>query len=185
MTCVAIIGHIIWMFWSITSRFIRLNALSASTNKIASISSSLKIELKECTAASHPARWPLQSCKSLAFSRMFLLKVVITTRPRILPIPSPIPIGLASGFLSTKISLHAKKASSDPSFPQYLFKHNFFAMSAIALQRSQLSCPNDDEVRMRRHPFASRFHGPAASLISCAALYIRSPFFFFICIFFM
>ena len=69
---------------------------------------------------------------------MFLLKVLITARPRILLITFPIPIGLVQGFLSKGISLHAKKASSDPSPPQYLFKHNFFAICAPALQRSQL-----------------------------------------------
>ena len=46
--------------------------------------------------------------------------------------------GLTPGFLSKGICLHAKKAFSDPSFPHYLFKHNFFVMSATALQRSRL-----------------------------------------------
>ena len=107
---------------------------------------------------------------------MFILKVAITAQPRILLITSPIPIGLTTGFLSKGISFHAKKASSDPSFPQYLFKHNFFALSAIALQRSRLLSQINDEVRMRHHPFASRFNGPAAPLISRAILYIRAPF---------
>ena len=49
-------------------------------------------------------------------------------------------------------------------------------MSAIALQRSRLLSPNEDEVRMRRHTFASRFDGSAALLISHAVLHIRSPF---------
>ena len=107
---------------------------------------------------------------------MFLLKVVITVRPRILLITSPIPIYLTLGFLSKGIRLYTKKASSDPSFPQYLFKHNFFPMSAIALQRSRILSPNVDEVRMRHNPFASRFNGPAVPLISRAILYIRGPF---------
>ena len=107
---------------------------------------------------------------------MFLLKIVITARPRILLITSSIPIGLTPGFLSKGLSFHAKKASSDPLFPQYLFKHNFFAMSAIGLQRSRILSPNDDEVRMRCHPFSSRFDGPVASFISRAILYIRAPF---------
>ena len=55
---------------------------------------------------------------------------------------------LTPRLLSKKINLDAKKASSDPSFLQYLFKHNFFAMSAIALQRSELLWPNDDVVSM-------------------------------------
>ena len=126
------------MLWSITFRFIWLNALPASTYKIASLSSSLNIELKACTAASHPARWSAQGSKSPALSRMFLLKVIITARPRILLITSPILIGLTPGFLSKVISLNAKKASSDPSFPQHLFKHNFFTVSATALQKSRL-----------------------------------------------
>ena len=116
------------------------------------------------------------TCKSPALSRMFLLKVVKTARHRILLRTSPIPIGHTPGFLSKGICLDAKKASSDPSFPQYLYKHNFFATSAIALQRSQLLSPKDDEVRMQRHPFASRFDGPAAPLISHAIIYIRAPF---------
>ena len=137
--------------------FLRLNALSASTNKIASLSSSLNIELKACTAASHPH--------------------IITARRRILLITSPVPIDLTPGFLCKGISLHTKKASSDPSFPQYLFKHNFFAMSAIALQRSRLLSPNDDVVRMRLYPFASRFDGPAAPLISHDHQTIKVTFF--------
>ena len=96
---------------------------------------------------------------------MFLLKIVITARPRILLITSSIPIGLTPGFLSKRLSLDAKKSSSDPLFPQYLFKHNFFAMSAIGLQRSRLLSPNNDEVRMRRQPFSSRFDGPVAFYI--------------------
>ena len=96
--------------------------------------------------------------------------------PRILLITFPIPIGLIQGFLSKGISLHAKKASSDTSFPQYLFKHNFFAMSAPALQRSQLLSPNGDEVRMRLLPFASKLNGPATPLISRVVLHIRAPF---------
>ena len=63
--------------------------------------------------------------------------------------------------------LHSKKASSDPSLSQYLFKHNFFAMSANPLEISHLISPNDDEVRMRRHP--------SATLISRAVLYFRVP----------
>ena len=152
MTYVGIIEHII-----------RLNALSASTNKIVLLPSSLNTELKACTAASH-----------LHFLECFL-KVVITARPGILLITSPIPIGLTQGFLSKGISLHAKNVPRDPSFPQYLFKHNFFRMSAIALQRSRLLSPNN-EVRMRHHPFASRFDGSAVALILCAILYIRAPF---------
>ena len=35
-------------------------------------------------------------------------------------------------------------------------------MSATALQRSQLLSPNDDEIRMRHHPFASSFEGRTA-----------------------
>ena len=104
---------------------------------------------------------------------MFLLKVVITARPRILPITSPILLGLTPGFLSKGIDL---QASGDPLFPEYFFRHNFFAMGAIVLQRSRLLSPNDDEVRMWRHPFASRFDGLAAPLISRAILYIRTPF---------
>ena len=62
--------------------------------------------------------------------------------------------------------LHSKKASSDPSLSQYLFKHNFFA-SANPLEISHLISPNDDEVRMWRHP--------SATLISRAVLYFRVP----------
>ena len=102
---------------------------------------------------------------------MFLVKAVVTARPRNLFVTSPIPTGLTPGFLCKGISLHAKKVSSNPLFPQYLLKHNFFAMSAIAPQRFRLLFPNDDEVRMRYHTFASRFDGPAASLISRAILH--------------
>ena len=49
-------------------------------------------------------------------------------------------------------------------------------MSAIALQRSRLLSPNDNNVRMQSHPFASKFDGPAAPLISREILYIRAPF---------
>ena len=49
-------------------------------------------------------------------------------------------------------------------------------MSAIALQRSRLLSPNDNNVRMRSHPFASKFGGPAAPLISREILHIRAPF---------
>ena len=117
MTSVAIIGHITQMLCSKTFRFIRLNALSASTNKIALLLSSLNIELKVYSAVSHPARWPAQSCKSPELSRIFLLKVFIAARPRILVITSPIPIGLTPGFLFKGISLNAKIASSNQSFP--------------------------------------------------------------------
>ena len=89
------------------------------------------ILLKASTATSYPT-WPGQSCKLPAFSRMFLLKVVITAQPRILLITSPIHIGLTPAFLSKRKSLQAMKVPSHPSFPQYLFKqflcHNFFAM---------------------------------------------------------
>ena len=128
MIYVAITRHIIRMLWSVTIRFNQLNPLSASTSKIASLPCWLNIELKACAVASHPARWPARSCKLPALSRMFLLKFVITARPRILLITSPIPVGVTPGFLSMVISLHAKKASSDPSFPQYFFKRNFFPL---------------------------------------------------------
>ena len=110
---------------------------------------------------------------------MFLLKVCITVQTRIHLTTSPIPIGLTPGFLSKEISLHAKKACSDTSLPQYLIKHNSFAMSVIALQRSWVLSPNDYEFRMPNHPFSSRFDGPAAPLISRAILYIKAPFIFF------
>ena len=58
-----------------------------------------------------------QSCKSPELSRIFLLKVFIAARPRILVITSPIPIGLTPGFLFKGISLNAKIASSNQSFP--------------------------------------------------------------------
>ena len=96
-----------------------LNQCIICTNKIASLSSSLKIELKACRAASHPTRWPAQICKSPALSRIFLLKVLTTVRPTIPLITSAIRIGLTPGFLSKEISLHA---TSDPSFPQHLLK---------------------------------------------------------------
>ena len=45
-------------------------------------------------------------------------------------------------------------------------------MSATALQISRLLPTNDDKVRMRRHPFSSKFDGSTAPLISRAILYI-------------
>ena len=142
----AFIWHTIRMLWSIMFLFIWLNALSATTNKIALLSYSISIDLKTCTAVSPPTCGPAQSWKPPARSRVFHLKIFITVRSRILLITSPVSIGLTSEFLSKGIILHAKKASSDASFPQYLFKHNFFVMSSIALQRSRLLHPNDDEV---------------------------------------
>ena len=65
--------------------------------------------------------------------------------------------------------MHAKKASR-----QCLFKDNFFVASPIALRKSRLLSPNDDEVS--RHPFASRFDKTAAPLISRAFLYVRTSF---------
>ena len=97
---------------------------------------------------------------------------------------SLIPIFPTPRILSKKINLHAKKASSDPSFLQYLFKHNFFAMSAIALQRSQLLWPNDDEVSMWRHPFTSTLVGWCSLDFTCSFIY-QSPVYCFIFIFFI
>ena len=122
---------------SITFQFIRLNALSASTNKIASLSSSLKIELKACAAILNPTGWPAQNCKSPAISRMFLLKVSITVQPKISSYNfSNLYRSYLPGSLSNGIRLHVKKASRDLSYPQYHCKLNFFAMSANALQWS-------------------------------------------------
>ena len=49
-------------------------------------------------------------------------------------------------------------------------------MTANMLQGSLLLSPNDDEVRMWRHPFASRFDGTVATLISRATLYVGAQF---------
>ena len=106
---------------------------------------------------------------------MFLLKVVIIARPRI--IISLTSIGLTPEFLSKAICFHATKASRDPSFPEYLFKQYFSSITANALQRSWLLSLNDDGIRMWHHPSASRFDGPAASLVLCAIFYIKTSFF--------
>ena len=173
---VAIIGKIICMLFSITFRLIRMNALSTSNNKVTLLSSLLYIELRVPTAASYPTCWPTQTCKWIAYSRMFVLVVVITMVPRVVFVTSPIHIGLSPGFLSREISVHAKKTSSDPTFPKYLFRHNCFAMSANAPQISRPLSQNYDKVRMRRKPFVIMFNGPAAPLISGACLCIRAKF---------
>ena len=72
--------------------------------------------------------------------------------------------------------MHAKRAFRDPLFSQCHFRHNFFAIGPNALQRFQLLSQNGDEVRVRSHPFTSRFHGSAVPLITRVFLYITAPF---------
>ena len=97
---------------------------------------------------------------------------------------SLIPIFLTPRLLSKKINLHAEKASSDPSFLQYLFKQKLFAMSAIALQRSQILLRNDDEVSMWGHPFTSMLVGWCCLDFTCSFIY-QSTVYCFIFIFFI
>ena len=110
ITYVVVIEQIIWMLGSIIFQ---------------------SILLKACIATSYPTCWPGKSCKSPAFSsERCLLKVFITAQPRVLLITSLIPIGLTPAFLSKRKILHAK-VSSDPFYPQYLFKYLFSIISLL------------------------------------------------------
>lgn len=141
-----------------------------------SSSSLLSVELRTCTAVSHSSLWPAQGCKSPAVSRMFLLNTGVTVQPRVLLVTSPISMGFTTRFMSKEIRVHANKASSNPTSPNYLIKHNFFAMSADTRQISRLFSPNYDKSRTRCKPSVSRFHEIAAPLISRACLYISVYF---------
>ena len=60
-------GHNIRMFCRVVCLFRRLNVLVASTSRTASVSSSLKIFLMACTAASLPDFWPAHNWCSCSF----------------------------------------------------------------------------------------------------------------------
>ena len=91
-------------------------------------------------------------------------------------------MGFTTRFVSKEIRVHANKASSNPTFPNYLIKHNFFAMSADTRQISRPCSPNYDKSRTRCKPSVSRFHEIAATLISSVHVYV-SVFILSVCFF--
>ena len=86
-----------------TARFRRLNALSASTNKTASVPAEANTFLSACIAASQPDRWPAHTCVDPAA----LVISLLSTDTRDLPIirfkTSPIPTGRTPGFFEMGI----------------------------------------------------------------------------------
>ena len=96
-----------------TFRLSELNAFSASTSNIASVSSSWKILDMAWTAASHPPGRPAQSCKLPALSMISGFTTETIAFPTICLRISPTPIGLTPGFLSRDIKRQAMYASRD------------------------------------------------------------------------
>ena len=66
---------------------------------------------RHITTVSHPDLIPVHSCKLPFVLIIPLLKRLVTAFPIILPITSPMPIGLIPGFLSCGINLKGNKTS--------------------------------------------------------------------------
>ena len=81
---------------------------------------------------------------------------LVIVRPVILRIISPMPMGLAPGFLSKGNNLHAIYGSDSSGFSSSVA--NFLAILAIVFERSIDCCPKC--VKIRLHSFASRPDGP-------------------------
>ena len=94
LSMVDIAGHMTWMLWRAACLFMALKTFEASTSRIASVWSNVKISLIACTAASHPASCPAQVCKGPAAACISSLTVFSTALAIICRGTSPIPIGL-------------------------------------------------------------------------------------------
>ena len=138
----------ILMSFKITLRLILLKALSASTNRTASHSSSAKTSAIACTKASHPPRCPAHNWRSPADSMISVLQLRTTALPMIRLKTSPIPIGLRPGFLSRGISFEANSAARELSSLQNRFRHNFLVNVAIASHKPLLYAPKVADVRI-------------------------------------
>ena len=107
-----------------------LKALLASTSKLASDSSLLKVLCIACTAASMPLWIPEHVWRVPADCWISLLRIVVTDLLMIRLRTSPIPIGLIPGFLSNGISLPA--SSSFRRSGGMSSVHSILARSAMA-----------------------------------------------------
>ena len=90
MRAVASDGHSRRMLWRAEQQLRELNALLASTNRMASVFSCGNSELTACTTASIPEIWPALS-SGFWMSKMALAMIRLAV--------SPIPIGCTPGFL--------------------------------------------------------------------------------------
>ena len=134
MRAVASDGHSQRMLWRAERWLRQLNALLASTSRMASVSSCWNSESTTCTAASIPEIWPAQSCKEPAASWMSNRVTVKMALAMIRLAVSPIPIGHTPRFLFKAIRRQARKGAIADGSTNFL--HRCWAVIAREWHKS-------------------------------------------------
>ena len=149
----------------------QLNALLASTCRIASVFSSLNISCIAWTAALQPDSWPAHSREDPAASWIYgpiIWRIAFAIMRRMV---SPIPTGRTPGHLSNATSLQAVRDASPAG--STVVVQVCLANSATELHRSEQAFLK--EAHKRFHPCESSPDGPAPPLNLRAAIRIHSP----------
>ena len=102
------------------------------------------------------------------------MNIIIITFPTILLKTSPTPIGHNPGFLSKGINLQAVNALRDVVVSSSSMQ-SLFINWANVLRKSVDDVPNTLQVKILRHPSASRPDGPDPPFINVAAFNIKDP----------
>ena len=146
---------------------IELKAFTASTNKTASVDSSLKIFSTVCIAASNPASYPAHTCSDPADEIPSFLIADAMTFPVIWRRVSSTPTGRKPGFLTRGMSRHATNASMetvDTSSVQIVVIKYAIVLQDLRLYRQF-------EHRIFLELSASVLEGPDPPLVLVAAYY--------------
>ena len=99
---------------------------------------------------------------------MSFLNIIIITFPAILLKTSPTPIGRNPGFLSKGINLQTVNASRDVVVSSSSMQSLFISWANV-LRKSVDDVQNTLEVKILRHPSASRSDGPDPPFVDVAA----------------